>query len=280
METNPNAMLTAKAGNSIFTNVALTEDGDIWWEDMGVDAPEKAIDWKGNEWTPASEDKAAHPNSRFTVPAGQCPVIDPAWESPDGVPIDAFVFGGRRASIIPLVNEAKDWQHGVFMGSSTASEMTAAAFGAIGKLRHDPFAMLPFCGYDMAEYWQHWLDMGKVEGAKNPKMFFTNWFRKDENGKFMWPGFGENSRVLKYICDRIEGKVDAVDTPIGLMPADGAIDTDGLDLDAKVLADLLEVDLEGWKAELQGMEEYYNASGDKVPQELKDLVASMKSKLG
>ncbi|MBN1517911.1 phosphoenolpyruvate carboxykinase (GTP) [Candidatus Sumerlaeota bacterium] len=276
---NPNAMATARQGNSIFTNVALTDEGGIWWEDMGVDAPEHLIDWQGNDWTPDSDKKAAHPNSRFTTPAGQCPCIDEAWEDPMGVPIDAFLFGGRRASIIPLVNEALNWEHGVFMGSSTGSEMTAAAFGQIGKIRHDPFAMLPFCGYNMGDYFAHWLKLGQTPGAQLPKIFYVNWFRKDENGKFMWPGFGDNSRVLKWICERVDGNAEAVETPIGNMPTPEALDTDGLGISREQLEHLLSLDLEGWKQEIAGVEEYYKEYGDRLPKELLTQLETLKQRL-
>jgi len=251
MKSNPNAMITA-AKNTIFTNVALTPDGDVWWEDMGVPAPAKAIDWEGQEWTPDSGRKAAHPNSRFTSPASQCPVIDPDWQNPEGVPLSAILFGGRRPNTIPLVNEAFDWEHGVFMGSACGSETTAATFGQAGVLRHDPFAMLPFCGYNMGDYFAHWLSFAqRTDRARLPKIYFVNWFHKDANGKFLWPGYGENSRVLKWICERAEGTGKAQKTPIGNLPAADALDLSGLNLPADGLKQLLVVDVAGWKKRLK-----------------------------
>ncbi|MDR0965443.1 MAG: phosphoenolpyruvate carboxykinase (GTP) [Myxococcales bacterium] len=279
MESNPNALRTCEK-NSIFTNCVLTPDGDVWWEGMGVPAPEKGIDWHGNEWTPASGTPGAHPNARFTAPASQCPVIDPDWQSPKGVPISAILFGGRRPSTIPLVNESLSWEHGVFMGSSTGSETTAANIGAVGVVRRDPFAMLPFCGYNMADYFAHWLKMGQKLRDKAPKLFFVNWFRKDENGKFLWPGYGDNSRVLKYVVDRIEGRDVGVKTAVGILPKPGAIDTTGLDIAPEVMAEITKVDTEGWKKEAQGVEEFYAKFGDRLPAALKAELDGLKSRLG
>src|SRR3954454_5279042 len=243
-KTNPNAMATLRA-NSIFTNCALTDEGDIWWERMS-DPPEHAIDWLGDDWTPEADHPAAHPNARFTPPADQCPSISDDWEDPKGVPIDAFLFGGRRASTVPLVTEAFDWDHGVFMGAIMGSEKTAAASGSVGELRFDPMAMLPFCGYHMGDYFGHWLAMGRREGAQLPKIFMVNWFRKDGDGKFLWPGFGENSRVLAWVFERCDEQGGAEETPIGLVPATDALDTSGLDLGEAALANLLDVDAEQW----------------------------------
>ncbi len=277
-ETNPNAMESLKE-NSIFTNVALTDDGDVWWEDIDGPVPSHLTDWNGNDWTPDSDKKAAHPNARFTAPARQCPVIAPEWEDPAGVPIDAILFGGRRATTVPLVIEARDWKHGTFLGSIMGSEKTAAAAGKVGVLRRDPMAMLPFCGYHMGDYWAHWLAMGEKGGDKMPKIFFVNWFRKNQEGKFVWPGFGENSRVLKWICERVEGKADATDTAIGSLPTEGAIDVSGLDLTDDDMQLLLSVDAEGWLNELPDIDEHYAKFGDKLPEGLKDELAALKSRL-
>ena len=278
MQSNANAMYSLES-NSIFTNVAETDDGDVWWEEMSEEPPAHLVDWKGNDWTPDSDTPAAHPNARFTAPAAQCPVIADEWEDPKGVPIDAILFGGRRATTVPLVTEALDWNHGTFIGTIIASEMTAAAFGAIGQLRRDPMAMLPFCGYNMADYWGHWLKMGKKEGAKLPKIFYTNWFRKNEAGKFMWPGFGENSRVLKWVFERCAGSVDAIDTPIGKMPTLDGIDFNNLEMDEADKANLLRVDIEGWLQELPGIEEYYDSFGEHLPEELRQQVSALKERL-
>ncbi len=267
--TNPNAIDTI-GRNSIFTNCAKTDDGDVWWEGLTAEPPAHAIDWHGNDWTPGSGSPAAHPNARFTTPADQCPSIAPEWEDPKGVPIDAMLFGGRRSSVVPLVAEARDWTHGVFLGSTMSSETTAAASGKVGRLRWDPMAMLPFCGYHMADYFRHWLKVSERDGAQLPRVFYVNWFRKDADGKFMWPGFGENSRVLAWIFRRCEGKADAVETEIGLLPpvGEGGIDTDGLEISAATMAKLLEVDVDGWKQQLPQMHEHYAEFGAKLPAEL------------
>ncbi|MDD4870789.1 MAG: phosphoenolpyruvate carboxykinase (GTP), partial [Kiritimatiellae bacterium] len=278
-KSNPNALATVTK-NSIFTNVALTPDGDIWWEDMGVPVPAKAIDWQGNEWTPECGRKAAHPNSRFTAPAGQCPVIDPEWENPKGVPISAFLFGGRRPSTIPLANEAFNWEHGVFMGAAAGSETTMAALGKAGVLRRDPFAMLPFCGYHMGDYLAHWISMAdRTDRKKLPKVFFVNWFRKDASGKWLWPGYGENSRVLKWICERVEGTGRAVKTAIGNLPAPDALDVSGLGMSEADINELLEVDVEGWKRELADTEEFYSKFGNRFPEALKKELEGLKGRL-
>ncbi|MEQ1788624.1 MAG: phosphoenolpyruvate carboxykinase (GTP), partial [Acidimicrobiales bacterium] len=243
-DTNPNAVRSFE-GNSIFTNVALTDDGDVWWEGLSA-PPEHATDWKGNDWTPDADAPAAPPNARFTAPAAQCPSIAPEWEDPKGVPISAILFGGRRATNVPLVTESLDWQQGVFLGSIMSSETTAAQAGAVGKLRFDPFAMLPFCGYNMGDYFQHWLDIGQREGAQLPRLYWVNWFRKGADGKFLWPGFGENSRVLKWVVERVSGTGEAADTPIGRVPAPGALDTSGLDIDDAVIELLVSVETESW----------------------------------
>ena len=278
MHSNANAMYSLES-NSVFTNVAETDDGDVWWEEMSDEPPAHLVDWKGNDWTPESDTPAAHPNARFTAPAAQCPVIADEWEDPKGVPIDAILFGGRRATTVPLVTEALDWNHGTFIGTIIASEMTAAAFGAIGQLRRDPMAMLPFCGYNMADYWGHWLKIGKKEGAKLPKIFYVNWFRKNDAGKFMWPGFGENSRVLKWVFERCIDSVDAIDTPIGKMPTLDGIDFNDLGMDDADKANLLRVDVEGWLQELPGIEEYYDSFGSHVPDELRQQLKALKERL-
>ena len=277
MDSNANAMLSL-TGDCIFTNVAETDEGDIWWEGMG-DAPDHLIDWKGNDWTPASEEPAAHPNARFTVSAAQCPVIADEWEELKGVPISAILFGGRRATVVPLVNEARDWTQGTFFGSIVSSEKTAAAAGKIGELRRDPMAMLPFCGYNMADYWGHWINIGKTEGAKLPKIYYVNWFRKDDDGKFMWPGFGENSRVLEWVFNRCNGEGDSVETPIGNLPTLDALNFDGLDLSDEAKAELLRVEIDGWLSEIPLIEEYYAQYGDRVPSELHTEIADLKADL-
>jgi phosphoenolpyruvate carboxykinase (GTP) len=277
---NPNA-LAACAKNTIFTNVVLTPDGDVWWEGMGVPAPAKGIDWEGKEWTPESGKKGAHPNSRFTAPAAQCPVIDPDWQNPEGVPLSAILFGGRRPSTIPLANEAFDWEHGVFLGSSCGSETTAAALGQTGILRRDPFAMLPFCGYNMADYFAHWLSFTqRTDRAKLPKIYFVNWFRKNGNGEFLWPGFGENSRVLKWICERTEGTGKAEKTAIGNVPAPGALDLNDLNLSQEHIEQLLSVDVPGWKKEFADIANYYQKFGDKLPPALSVQLENLHNRLG
>ncbi len=269
-ETNASAVQTF-TGNSIFTNVALTQDGDVWWEELTEEPPANLTDWKGNAWTPESGTPAAHPNSRFTTPAGQCPTIAPEWEDPKGVPISAILFGGRRATAVPLVTEAFDWQHGTFLGASVSSETTAAATGAVGQLRRDPFAMLPFCGYNMGDYMAHWLSIGeKTTADKLPKIYYVNWFRKDQDGKWLWPGFGENSRVLKWIVERIEGSAEGRETAIGTLPTRNALDLDGLDMPQQDLDLLLSVDTEVWKKEAELMPEYFAQFGDHLPQAIKD----------
>jgi phosphoenolpyruvate carboxykinase (GTP) len=279
-KSNPNA-LKAVARNTIFTNVVLRPEGDIWWEDMGVPPPAKGVDWEGKEWTPACGRKGAHPNARFTAPASQCPVIDPNWQSPDGVPISAILFGGRRPSTIPLVNEAFDWEHGVFLGAAAGSETTAAAIHQAGVLRRDPFAMLPFCGYHMGDYFAHWLSFAqRTDRAKLPRIFFVNWFRKSADGRWLWPGFGENSRVLKWICERIEGTGQAVQTPIGKLPAPGTLDMSGLNLPAADVAELLAVDAEGWKKEAQDIAGYYAKFGDRLPPALQEQLRKLNERLG
>jgi phosphoenolpyruvate carboxykinase (GTP) len=279
MESNPNAMLSMTK-NSIFTNVALAPDGDVWWEEMTKEPPKNLTDWKGQPWTPDSGRLASNPNARFSAPAGQCPVIDPAWEDPKGVPVSAFLFGGRRATVVPLVYEAFDWQHGTFMGSIASSEKTAAAAGTIGELRRDPFAMLPFCGYHMGDYFAHWLKMGKkTEPGKLPKIFYVNWFRKTADGKWLWPGYGENSRVLKWIFERIEGTGKAVETPIGYVPAPGAIDTSGLNVSDADMTELLKVDTNDWLKEVESIKKHYSQFGDRLPQGLKDELAALEQRL-
>jgi len=279
MKTNANAMLSCES-NSIFTNVAYTDDGDVWWEGMTDEKPKHLIDWNKNDWTPESGKPSSHPNSRFTAPAKQCPVIDAKWEDPKGVPISAFLFGGRRGSVVPLINEAYDWNHGVFMGSAAASETTAAAAGKVGQLRHDPFAMLPFCGYNMGDYFGHWIQIGRMSSAdKLPKIFFTNWFRKNEAGKFIWPGYGENIRALKWVVERVAGTGKYVDTPIGRLPAEGAIDTAGLDINKDDFKKLFEVDKEAWLNEVAEMREYYKIFGDHLPKELSAELDAIEERL-
>jgi phosphoenolpyruvate carboxykinase (GTP) len=277
-ESNANAMETLTA-NCIYSNVALTDDGDVWWEQMS-EPPSHTVDWMRRSWTPSSGRPAAHPNARFTAPAAQCPVIAPEWEDPKGVPIDAILFGGRRATVVPLVIEAENWRQGTFLGSIMASEKTAAAAGKIGDIRRDPMAMLPFCGYHMGDYFAHWLKMGEKGGAKMPKIFYVNWFRKDGNGKFLWPGYAENSRVLKWIFERCNGTAKAVDTPIGKVPAEDAIDTKGLKLAVEQLKELLRVDAEDWKAELPLIKEHFAMFGAKLPKALSDELSALEKRLG
>lgn len=278
--TNANAMKTLW-GNSVFTNVALTDDNDIWWEGMTEDTPAHLTDWKGNDWTPESGTPAAHPNARFTVPAAQCPTIAPEWEDPRGVPISAILFGGRRASAVPLVTESLDWNHGVFLGANVASEKTAAAEGKVGELRRDPFAMLPFCGYNMGDYMAHWVNVAKdKDPAKLPRIYYVNWFRKDAAGRFVWPGFGENSRVLKWIVERLDGTAEGVGTPIGVLPTKAALDTEGLDLSDADLDFLLTVDKEVWREEAALVPEHLNTFGEHTPKELWDEYRSLVQRLG
>lgn len=278
-KTNPNAMDSIER-NTIFTNTAKTDDGDIWWEGMTGEPPAHAIDWHGNDWTPDSETDAAHPNSRFTVPAEQCPSIAPEWEDPAGVPIDAFLFGGRRATAVPLVSEAFDWEHAVFMGATMSSETTAAASGAVGALRFDPMAMLPFLGYNMGDYFAHWLNIGKTDGIQLPKVFYVNWFRKDEDGKFLWPGFGENSRVLEWVFRRCAGEGAAVETAIGLLPTPDDLNTDGLDLSDAALSELLTVDEDLYRQALPQIKEHLAKFGDKLPTEVSAQLDALEQRLG
>ena len=278
-KTNPMAMETAKA-NSIFTNVALTDDGDVWWEGIDGEVPAHLIDWHGNDWTPESGEKAAHPNSRFTVPASQCPIICPDWEAPEGVAIDAILFGGRRATNVPLVAEQYEPAHGVFIGASVASEVTAAATDVkAGSLRHDPFAMLPFCGYNMADYWGHWLEMQDKLGEKFPKVYQVNWFRKDEDGNFMWPGFGDNSRVLDWIVRRAAGEVEAIDGVTGRYPHFEDFNLEGLDIDEAKWAKLFEIDPDAWAAEMDDTEEYFSQFGDKLPAAITEQLGKFRARI-
>jgi phosphoenolpyruvate carboxykinase (GTP) len=278
-ETNTNAMAMVMK-NTIFTNTARTVDGDVWWE--GMDLPDaEIIDWRGEPWTPASTTPAAHPNSRFTVPAGQDPAIAPEWEDPSGVPISAILFGGRRASVVPLVTQSRDWAHGVFMGSIVASETTAAAVGAVGNLRHDPFAMLPFCGYNMADYFNHWLSFADNYDEKQlPKIFLVNWFRKGEDGRWLWPGFGENSRVLEWVFNRVSREADAVDTPIGLLPTLDSLDVTGVNVSADDMAELLNVSVEEWRREVPSIREYYAEFAERLPNALHAQVDELEARLG
>ncbi|SDG88828.1 phosphoenolpyruvate carboxykinase (GTP) [Sinosporangium album] len=278
--TNANAIRTLW-GNSIFTNVALTDNGDVWWEGLTDEPPAHLTDWKGRDWTPGAAEPAAHPNARFTTPAAQCPTIAPEWQDPKGVPISAILFGGRRATAVPLVTESLSWQHGVFLGANVASEKTAAAEGTVGELRHDPFAMLPFCGYNMGDYFEHWLSVGRAaEPDRLPRLYYVNWFRKGEDGSFLWPGFGENSRVLKWIVERLNGTAEAVSTPIGLVPPASALDTEGLDIDSADLDTLLSVDTEVWKHEASLIPAHFRTFGEQLPKELWDEYNDLVTRLG
>jgi phosphoenolpyruvate carboxykinase (GTP) len=278
-KTNANALRTLDA-NCIFTNVALTDDGDVWWEGLTDVPPDHLVDWKGQDWTPDAGRPAAHPNARFTAPAGQDPAIAPEWEDPAGVPIDGIMFGGRRAGVVPLVREGFDWSHGVFMGSIMSSETTAAAFGEVGRLRFDPFAMLPFCGYNMADYWSHWLDVGRATTPDRlPRIFYVNWFRRDADGRFLWPGFGENSRVLEWMFRRCDGEAEADETPIGWLPTPDDLDTTGLDIAPGDLAELLRVDEPTILLEMPQFEEHYAGFGDRLPAELADHLATLRERL-
>jgi phosphoenolpyruvate carboxykinase (GTP) len=279
-DSNANAMATLHS-NCIFTNTALTDDGDVWWEGIDGPPPEHLIDWRGNDWAPGAPKPAAHPNARFTVPASQNPVCAPEWEDPAGVPISAILFGGRRRTTVPLVTEAFDWEHGVFLGSIMASETTAAQQGAVGHLRFDPMAMLPFCGYNYADYFAHWLTIGKATDPNNlPKIFFVNWFRRDEDGRYLWPGFGENSRVLKWVFERVDGGSEAVETAIGRLPTKAGLDTDGLDIDEADLDTILSVEVEGWKGAIPQIRKHYARYGDKLPAQLQMAVDTLEAQLG
>lgn len=277
IKTNENAIKSLYA-NCIFTNVALTDDGDIWWEGLTDEAPSHLIDWQGNDWTPDSQELSSHPNARFTVPAEQCPSISDQWDDPAGVPISAILFGGRRATNVPLVAQSRSWNHGVFMGATISSEMTAAAVGGMGQLRRDPFAMLPFCGYNMADYWGHWVDMGQ-KFTNLPEIFQVNWFRKNSDGKFIWPGFGENSRVLAWIVDRLEGNVDAVETALGDLPVEDDLNLDGLDIPQADLVELFAIDKASWSAECDLTDEYFVQFGNHLPAEMREELASLKARL-
>jgi phosphoenolpyruvate carboxykinase (GTP) len=279
--TNPNA-LKMLGRDTVFTNCAQTDGDDVWWEGMTSDPPQHLTDWRGSDWTPESDSTAAHPNARFTVGIAQCPSAAPEWDDPAGVPIDAIMFGGRRAAVVPLVFEARDWEHGVFLGSTMASEKTAAAAGTVGELRFDPMAMLPFCGYNMADYFGHWLEIGRRQGAKLPKIFHVNWFRKDEDGKFLWPGFKENSRVMAWIFRRCDGEADAVESEIGLVPPVGAggIPLEGLQIKDEAVAKLLDVDPEEWRQQLPQMHEHYARFGDRLPKEMRAQLEALEQRLG
>ncbi len=278
--TNPNAMKTINIGNSVFTNVALTDDGDVWWEGL-ENTPDHATSWKGEPWTPDSEELSSHPNSRYCTPIKQCPILAPEYDDPRGVPIDAILFGGRRKTTIPLVTEARDWVHGTFMGATLSSETTAAATGQVGVVRRDPMAMLPFIGYNAGDYFSHWINMGKEnDAAKMPRIFYVNWFRRDADGDFLWPGFGENSRVLKWVIERMEGQAAAVETPIGHVPAPGSLDIDGLDMTEDELRQALDVDVEEWKKEIPQITEWFEKFGDQLPAVLWTELDGLKARLG
>ncbi|MCD5314572.1 phosphoenolpyruvate carboxykinase (GTP) [Kineosporia babensis] len=280
-DTNPNAMRAIDAGGSVFTNVALTDDGDVWWEGMTPEAPAHLTDWHGNDWTPSSGTLSSHPNSRFCTPIRNCPILAPEYDDPQGVPISAILFGGRRKTTIPLVTESRDWTHGTFMGATLSSETTAAATGAVGVVRRDPMAMLPFIGYNAGDYFQHWIDVGKgADADKLPKIFYVNWFRRDADGGFLWPGFGENSRVLKWVVDRLEGNAAAVETPIGHVPAPGSLDLEGLSLSEAELAQAVHVDAEEWKAEIPLIQEWFDKIGEKTPTSLLTELDGLKARLG
>lgn len=276
--TNPMAMETMKE-NAIFTNTAFTDDGDVWWEGMDGAPPAHAIDWKGRDWTPASRELAAHANARFTTPASQCPIISNDWENPAGVPIDIFIFGGRRANVVPLVTESFSWDHGVFMGATAASETTAANIGSVGKLRRDPFAMMPFCGYNMSDYFQHWFEMGDKLGDKAPRIFYVNWFRKNPAGEWLWPGHGENSRVLKWMCDRLEGKAGAIRTPVGYVPAMEDIDLIGLDWPMERVEEVLKVDAPTWQPEIPDISKFFSQFGERLPARLTAQLDALAARL-
>jgi phosphoenolpyruvate carboxykinase (GTP) len=277
-QSNPMAMATLK-NDVIYTNCALTDDGSVWWEGMDGPKPKHAIDWRGHDWSPEKKEPAAHPNARFTVAAEECPCISSDWEKPEGVPIDIFIFGGRRSSVVPLVTEAFDWDHGVFMGATAGSETTAAVIGKVGVLRRDPFAMTPFCGYNMADYFQHWFDMGDRLGDKAPRIFYVNWFRKSADGKWLWPGFGDNSRVLKWMCERLEGKAGAKKTAIGYVPNENDIDLRGLEIPPQNMKELLRVDVPAWKAEIPDLEKHFKQFGDRLPQRLRKQLNNLIDRL-
>lgn len=278
-KSNPNAMAAIEK-NAIFTNVALTNEGDVWWEGMTSPPPQHLISWLGKDWTANLTEKSAHPNARFTAPISQCPVIDKAWENPKGVPISAILFGGRRSSVVPLIYETFNWQHGTFTGASVSSETTAAAAGEVGKLRHDPFAMLPFCGYNMGDYFAHWLSIGrKTTPEKLPKIFYVNWFRKNAKGEWLWPGFGENSRVLKWVFERVSGQGIGVKTPIGYLPDESSLDVSGLSISKEAIHELLTVDIEGWKNEVEELKEYFKLFGENLPEEIRNELQALESRL-
>jgi phosphoenolpyruvate carboxykinase (GTP) len=278
-DSNPNAMKTIAAGNTVFTNVARTDDGDVWWEGLEGE-PDHLIDWKGNDWTPDSDGKAAHPNSRYCTPISQCPTLAPEWDDPQGVPISAILFGGRRKTTVPLITQARDWQHGVFIGATLGSEQTAAAEGKVGTVRRDPMAMLPFLGYNVGDYFQHWIDLGKnSDESKMPAVFFVNWFRRGDDGRFLWPGFGENSRVLKWAIERIEHQADGKTTPIGIVPTAADLDLSGLDVDAADVDEALAVNAAEWRKELPLIEEWFEFVGEKLPTGIKDEFDALKTRL-